>query len=244
MTTGRVLSLHRWPVKSMGGEEVDALRIDPRGAAGDRTHAVHELRQGRWRTLTAREAPRLLAWRASYAEADPAPDAPPRPSLRAPDGHERAWEDPDLAGALGADLGRTVRPVRDVAGQQDLHDSLLVTTSASHAALEAELGRAIDLRRWRTNLHLELDAEAFAEEGWEGAELHVGDARLLLLHPCERCAIPTRDPDSQVKDPDLLRHLARHHAVRFGINARPLGEARIAVGDRVRLVRPEARPLP
>ena len=244
MTAGRVAALHRWPVKSMGGEEVDALRLDPRGAAGDRTHAVHELRRGDWRTLTAREAPRLLAWSATYAGADPAPDAPPQPRLRGPDGHEHDWDDPELPGALGADLGRTVRPVRDVAGQQDLHDSLLITTQASHVALEAELDRAIDPRRWRTNLHLELDAEAAAEEGWEGAELHVGEARLLLLHPCERCAIPTRDPDTQVKDAGLLRHLARHHAIRFGINARPLGEARIAVGDRVRLVPPGARALP
>lgn len=240
MTSGRIASLHRWPVKSMGGEDVDALRLDGRGAAGDRTHAVHELRRGSWRTLTAREAPRLLAWSATYEGADPAPEDPPTALVTAPDGTRRTWGDPDLDGALGADLGRTVACRRDVAGQQDLADSLLVTTAATHAALEAEVGHPLDLRRWRTNLHLELDAEAFAEERWEGLELHVGEARLLLLHPCERCVIPTRDPDTQVKDGELLRHLARHHDVRFGINARALGPARIAVGDPVSLVRPGA----
>ena len=34
-----------------------------------------------------------------------------------------------------------------------------------------------------------------------------GGVKLRLLHPCERCAIPTRDPDTQVKWPHLLRHL-------------------------------------
>ena len=29
----------------------------------------------------------------------------------------------------------------------------------------------IDLRRFRTNLHLDIDAPAWAELGWEGAEL-------------------------------------------------------------------------
>lgn len=236
MSAGVVWSLHRWPVKSMGGEEVRALAVDDRGAAGDRTHAVRELRREAWRTLTAREAPRLLAWSAAYAEAEPAVDAPPTPALVAPDGRSYGWEDPELVGALGADLGREVALRRDLAGQQDLERSLLVTTRATHAAIEEELGRPLDLRRWRTNLHLDLDAGAFAEEGWEGRVLEVGDVRLQLLHPCARCVIPTRDPDTQRKDADLLRHLARHHDVRFGINARALGPGRVAVGDRVRLV--------
>jgi uncharacterized protein YcbX len=67
------------------------------------------------------------------------------------------------------------RPRRDPAGQQDLERSVLVTTEASRRALEAALGRPVDLRRFRTNLHLELDAPAFAEERWQGGRLQVGD---------------------------------------------------------------------
>jgi uncharacterized protein YcbX len=37
---GTVAGLWRWPVKSMAGERVNALRLDGRGAGGDRTHAV------------------------------------------------------------------------------------------------------------------------------------------------------------------------------------------------------------
>ena len=41
-------------------------RLDRRGVGGDRTHAVLHEHKGEWRPLTAREAPGLLAWWASY----------------------------------------------------------------------------------------------------------------------------------------------------------------------------------
>jgi uncharacterized protein YcbX len=101
--------------------------------------------------------------------------------------------------------------------------------------MATDLGRELDLRRFRTNVHLVLDAEAYAEEGWEGRRLVVGDVELQLLHPCERCVIPTRDPDTTAKDPNILRWLTREHGGLFGINARPRGDGTIAVGDQVEL---------
>lgn len=227
---GTVTQLHRWPVKSMGGEPVDTLAIDPRGGKGDRAHAVFDLHKGAPRRLTAREAPRMLAWRATY------PAGPCEPLLRAPDGAEWEWSDPGLAAALSTDLGRVVTLHSDAAGQQDLPDSLLITIQATLDAVAAELERPLDLRRFRTNIHLQLDAAAFAEEGWEGRRLRVGDAELELLHPCERCAIPTREPDTQEKWAPLLRHLFAHHSGRFGINARSAGVATIGTGDGVELL--------
>ncbi len=238
MAAGTVLSLHRWPVKSLGGEEVDALRIDRRGAGGDRAQALLGIFGGRRQRLTVRQVPGMLGWRASYPNAPGAeldPDAPPLPVLTAPDGRGFAWDDPALPGALRDDLGRPVDLCRDLALMPDLQDSLLVTVEASREALEGELDHEIDLRRFRPNLHLRLDAPAFAEEGWAGRRLRVGEAELELLHPCERCAIPTRDPDTHVKWPELLRHLAREHATLFGINARALAPATIRVGDAVEL---------
>ncbi len=219
----------------MGGEPVDRLRIDRRGAGGDRTHALVDLDPARRepRLLTAREAPRMLAWRASYDGADVDPEQPPEPWLTAPDGTRHAWGDPALPAALAADLGRPVVLHRDVAGQQDLADSVLVTTAATLAALEAEMGQPVDLRRFRPNVHVVLDAPAFAEQGWQGRRLTVGEAELELLHPCVRCVIPTRHPDNQVKWAELLRHLARAHQTLFGINARPLRPATIHAGDPV-----------
>ncbi len=233
---GRVLSLHRHPVKSLAGERVDALRVDRRGAGGDRTHAL--IWAGTNRRLTARQAPRMLAWRARYdvpgADLDPA--EPPPPLLTAPDGTEHAWDDPALPALLEADLGRPVVLRRDVSGQQDLADTLLVTVDASLRALGAALDIPADLRRFRPNIHVELDAEPFAEEGWEGRRLRVGDVVLRLIHPCERCVIPTRDPDTQERDSRVLMWLIREHRELFGINAEVPEPGVIREGDPVELL--------
>ena len=236
---GKVAGLWRWPVKSMAGESVGSLRVDWRGAGGDRTHALWFEHKGSLRPLTAREAPGLLRWRASYPDVPGdalAPAAPPCPVLVAPDGGRFTWGDHDLAAALAADLGRPILTRRDNAGQQDLERSVLVTTRASHVALEAELEAPVDLRRFRTNLHLELDAPAWVEEGWEGGSLAFdGGVTLRLLHPCRRCVIPTRDPDDVSRWPGLLKHLNAAHGTRFGINSRVETAGSIAVGERVAL---------
>jgi uncharacterized protein len=235
LARGTVAGLWRWPVKSMAGERVNALRLDGRGAGGDRTHAVTYEHKGERKPLTAREAPRLLAWRAAYpfnlgAGLDPA--RPPFAIVTAPDGHSYRWGDPRLRSRLEDDIGRPVQLLRDVEGVQDLPRSLLVTTQATLDALSEELGGPIDLRRFRPNVHLEIDAAAWAELDWEEAELEFsGGVRLRLLHPCVRCAIPTRHPDTQVKWPGLLRHLAATHDQCFGINARVLTGGRLAAGE-------------
>jgi uncharacterized protein YcbX len=234
-----VAAMWRWPVKSMAGERVNAMRLDGRGVGGDRTHAVLYEHKGEWRRLTAREAPRLLAWQGVYpfnlgGGLDPA--RPPFAVVISPDGHRYRWGDPRLRFALERDLGRPVRLVRDVEGMPDLSRTLLVTLQPTLDALREELGAEVDLRRFRTNLHLDVDVPAWAELGWEGRELAFeGGVRLKLLHPCERCAIPTRDPDTQVKWPGLLRHLNAEHQQVFGINARVIANGRVEVGEAVEL---------
>jgi uncharacterized protein len=239
IAAGTVLELRRFPVKSLAGERADALRIDVRGAGGDRAQALTGIFGGARRRLTVRQVPRMLRWAAAYPDAPGAeldPDDPPLPILTAPDGRTFRWDDPALPGALRDDLGRPVRLERDLALMPDVPDSLLVTVEASRAGLERELGRHIDLRRFRPNLHLRLDAPAFAEEGWAGRRVRVGDAELELLAPCERCAIPTRDPDTTAKWPEILRRLAADHGTLFGINARALRPGTVRVDDPVVVV--------
>lgn len=239
MSAGRVLSLHRWPVKSMAGEDVDALSLDRLGAAGDRTHALFAQFDGAPRRINAEAFPRLLAWAAAYPVAPGAQlqrDAPPQPAVTAPDGSTRTWDDPGLPAALAADLGRDVRLARETRGQQDRPGTVHITIEASLRALAEELRAQVDVRRFRPNIHLELDAEPYAEEGWLGRRLRIGDAELELVEGCERCAIPTRDPQTQEKWPQLLRHLAAQRATTFGLIARAVAPAVVRPGDPAQLL--------
>jgi uncharacterized protein YcbX len=226
--TGTVHELNRYPVKSMAGEAVPELELFEHGAVGDRRYAL-TWREGQ--QLTARVAPGMLAWSAaSGVNGDPA-------VLTAPDGRVWSWGDDRLHAALSDDLRKEVTLREDATLMQDLGDSVLVTVQSTLSGLRAELGSDVDLRRFRTNVHVDLgnDLEPFAETGWEGRTLRIGDCELDLLHPCVRCVMVTRDPDTQAVWPDLLRHLGAHHDQIFGINARPRGTGVIRVGDPVSL---------
>ena len=248
MAEGGLIDLARWPVKSLGGERLEAARLDWRGLGGDRAYALLDLREdrdGRW--VTVRQAPRMLAWSAAYPEAPDDhldPTDPPPPTVTAPDGTRWGWDDPGLEGALAGDLGMPVRRHRDLGGQQDLRASVLVTTEASRRAVGDALGRSVELRRFRPNLHLDLDAPAFAEERWEGGRLRVGEVTLELLHPCARCVIPTRDPDDLSRWPELLRWLHRRQRGLFGVNARVAAAGRVTVGDRATVTEPAVPAAP
>ena len=237
--SGHVASLHRWPVKSMGGEDVAALSLDALGAAGDRTHALFAEFKGAPRRINAEGVPRLLAWAAAYPVGAGdllARDALPQPLVTGPDGSARSWDDPALPAALAADLGRDVTLAREPRGQQDRPATVHITIDASLRALEAELGGPIDVHRFRSNIHVVLDADAYAEAGWIGRRLRVGDAELEIVEGCERCAIPTRDPRTQEKWPRLLRHLAAQRDTIFGVIGRPVDAAVVRPGDAVRLL--------
>ncbi|GHF46781.1 hypothetical protein FHX82_001539 [Amycolatopsis bartoniae] len=231
MYSGSVVRLDRWPVKSLRGERVDAARFDERGMAGDRAHALVDLREKRaGRVLTVRQNQELLSWRATY----PGPVEEP-PVLHGPDGAEWSWSDPGLPAALTESLGVPLE-LRAADGQQDRGPSVLVTTEASRAALEEELGGPVELDRFRPNVHLALDAPAFAEQDWgEGTVLTIGDVVLEAVGdragPCIRCAVPSWDPEGRERWPKLQTWLIEQHDNKFGLIMRATRPGTVHVGD-------------
>jgi len=233
---GEVVRLFRWPVKSMAGEEVAAARVAAHGLAGDRAHALVSGPK-RGRRLSARAAPGVLEWAATYPDQPgDALDAvdPPPPVVTAPDGRRFGFYDAELPGALAADLDRPIALRRLPSGEHDRRGTVLVTFEATRRAVEDALGGPLELRRFRPNLHLELDAGPFAEEGWAGRRIEVGEVTLRMREPCERCAVPTRDPGRPSERwPELLRWLFGEREGFFGAIAEVERPGRVAVGDRV-----------
>ena len=115
----RVHELWRYPVKSMGGERVDATTADHRGVHGDRLWAVRD--EDKAVITNAKRIPALLACSARFAS-EPAPDVGPGTSpdviVTLPDGATIRSDDPEVHAKLSAALGRKVtlcalRPATD-----------------------------------------------------------------------------------------------------------------------------------
>lgn len=70
MTVGTIAALWRFPVKSMGGEEVSSTAVDLRAVHGDRLWAVRDLELKA--VTTARRLPMLLGCSARFVEEPPA----------------------------------------------------------------------------------------------------------------------------------------------------------------------------
>lgn len=185
--TLRVVSLRRYPVKSMGGEALDAAPFDARGLAGDRAWAVRDA-DGR---LASGKNTRRMVRRDGVFGYAATTDADGVVTITGPDGAlglaGEATVDAALARALGAAVA--VAPETDVKHFDDGSVSLIGTATLAWCA--RELGVDADPRRLRVNVVVET-TEPFEEEGWFGREVTLGDAaaesdgRRVVLRPVER----------------------------------------------------------
>lgn len=110
MSIGNVAALWRYPVKSLGGEQVDRVEIGPRGLHGDRLWAVRDLERDV--TATARRIPALLTATARYTSAvapDAGPGNAPEVEITFPDGTVMSSNDAGVHSKLSEVAGRDVR---------------------------------------------------------------------------------------------------------------------------------------
>lgn len=108
-SVGLVVSLWRYPVKSMMGEELNAAEVTGRGLMGDRAYALIDKSDGKIASAkNPRKWPALFDFRAALADA-PATDlkAPPV-RITLPDGATVSSEQPDVDRILSIVLKREV----------------------------------------------------------------------------------------------------------------------------------------
>jgi len=208
-----VAGLWRYPVKSLAGERLATARIEDDGIPGDRLVGV----RGPEGVRTSRRHYRLLGLRGTLGPDD-------RPLI---DGHP--WESPDalalVKSAAGDDAWLEAFDGRE---RFDVLP-LLVATDGAVAAF----GR--DVRRLRPNIVIG-GVEGMDEVDWPGAALHIGGAIVRLDSRRGRCPMTTVDPDTLVRDPEVLRDIGRRFGGQLALNAEVARAGTISVGDAVRLV--------
>jgi uncharacterized protein YcbX len=96
----------------------------------------------------------------------------------------------------------------------------------------------LDPRRFR--MLIELDGvEAYAEDGWQGRRLRLGDAVLRLRQRMHRCVMTNLAPDTGENDFDTLGVLAQHRKVGTELLLGVYGDVErpgaIEIGDAVEL---------
>ena len=117
---------------------------------------------------------------------------------------------------------------------------LLLTTTASLAALNVRLDETIGMERFRTNLVVS-NLIADVEDDWK--RIRIGACELTVSYPCKRCVLTTIDPLTliQHEQQEPLRTLAQYRrldtgGVGFGINLTVSLAGPIAIGDTVEVL--------
>jgi uncharacterized protein YcbX len=109
MDTGSVVSLWRYPVKSMMGEELNASEVTERGLVGDRQFALRDRETGK---VVGAKNPRkwgnFFGFRAAFVEPPQSGSTMPAVRITLPDGTTATSGEDDLEQTLSRALGREV----------------------------------------------------------------------------------------------------------------------------------------
>jgi uncharacterized protein len=238
------------PVKGMRLRCTSEIRLGQHGVTGDREFLVIEedgklLLTGRCPALLQIEpdwdrARDVLALRfpdGNVVQDTPEPGA--SAATRTYDGRKiPGWIVPGpLSAALSGYLGREVYLFKrepEHIGNDDQPVTLMSEASLKALAQEFK-GAAPDPRRFRMTITM-TGTEAWAEHGWGGQNVSIGETMLHVLAPVPRCVVTTRNPDSGATDARVLHALARlrgKNDITFGVWCDIIRPGCIRVGDLV-----------
>jgi uncharacterized protein len=111
---GTVVSVWRYPVKSMLGEELNSSYVTERGLVGDRSYALVDQETGKVASAkNPRKWGKLFDFRAAFIDTPQVVESIPRVRITFPDGtHIYSDQSDDIDNALSFVLGREVRLMR------------------------------------------------------------------------------------------------------------------------------------
>jgi uncharacterized protein len=236
------------PVKGMRLQGTSGVELGQHGVTGDREFLV--IAEDGKLVLTSK-APELLQIEPNWDRARNVltlgfpdgtvvrdmPEPGPAATTQMYDGREiPGWIIPGpLGAALSGYLGRPVHLFKrspEHFGNDD--EPVTLMSEASLQALAPEFsGTAPDSRRFRMTVTI-TGTDAWAEHGWRGQKVTIGDVVLRVIAPVPRCLVTTRNPESGSTDARILHALARLRGkddITFGVWSEVLRPGRIHVGD-------------
>lgn len=210
-----VAELWRYPVKSLAGEPIDVAEIHADGIAGDRRVLVYN-EQTR-NLITSRTHPKLLGLKATIN----------KKGVVLING--RPWDAPESEQAIITAAGPHARLTEwDGLERFDILPLLVATDGAIR-----EFG--YDRRRLRPNIIIG-GVDRLAEREWPGRRMRIGDLVIEFAQLRGRCVMTTYDPDTQKKNPAVLRHIVKKFDGTLALDTDIIQGGRISVGDVVELV--------
>lgn len=224
----RVASLHRFPVKSVSGQEVTHLDLDARGVTGDRLWAVRtadgKIGSGK-ATRRFAAIPGLLTLRAEQ-HGD-------QVVITLPDGSRCNPEDPLAGELLSRHLGQPVTLAQETGTSHFDDGPVSLLGLASVQAVAAERAEHVAPVRFRANIVLQTEVP-FVEEQWLGQELALGTAVVLVVEASLRCVMVNAETVALPAQSGVLSAVGRVNEARLGVLASVVTPGRVAVGDVLR----------
>ena len=258
---GIVESLWRYPVKSMRGEEMDEMFAGYAGVYGDRIFAFESSTSLKgFPFFTGRDQRQMIRYHARFRN----PEKAARPvnwseaeklgsgvnpisanatelmvDVETPDGKTFAIDDPALIDNLRLNIDGK-HELTLLRSDKAITDCRPLSIFAVQTAkkLGEETGVAVDKRRFRANVYLDLtSSDGFAEDEFVGRSLRIGPkVTVAVLQRDARCMMITLDPDTAEKTPAILKAVAQAHEGMAGVYGAVLAEGMIRKGDPVELL--------
>ncbi len=223
-----VQEIWRYPVKSLGGEQLTTARVDELGIEGDRAWGIYDPETEM--ILTGRREPALLFLSARIEDG--------RPLITCDDGSMLLTDD-DLSNWMGRPVqlrsatngpGTFENPM-DIDNESDwvkwqssgntFHDGGSKISFVSRDSLGEW-----DARRFRINLIL----DGSGEDDLSG-EVGVGSATLTVRKPIDRCVMVTRAQPGMARDLTVIKRVIKERDNKLGVGAVIAAAGRITVGD-------------
>jgi uncharacterized protein YcbX len=226
-----VAEIWRYPIKSVGGEQLTEADVTSTGIRHDRGWGLVDDNTGN--VLTARREPRLLMGAARIDSGEPVVVIDGNHELHT-SGDFSEWLDrPVTLSAAAGQVGGTYEVPLDFENDDEWvswqgpadawHDS----DRSRLSLLSTASLRDWDRRRFRSNVLLAGDNE----DELVGHDVDLGSCRLNITQRINRCVIVTRPQPGLSRDLDVLRTINAERDNSLAVGALVVEPGRFAIGD-------------